>query len=956
MTRELTEFIKTWNHQGDEVADKVTYWNALLRLLGVPQQQIDNKTYIDYEKKVDVKANTFGQNTPFRGSIDAYIPSQHILIEQKSFGVDLAKAERRNNGGDKSPITPYGQARRYDNNLALDEKAKFIVLSNFNEIWIYDVRKSLDATPIKLTLAELPKQISLLDFLVKKDDTIHLEKEKKISIQAGEIVAKIYNELEKQYVDPTSEAAKKSINTLCVRLVFCLYAEDAGLFQNKSQFHDYLQNIEPNKMGKALRTLFKVLDKPNGENGELPNERVIDDGSDLFGPYFEQENPELAAFPFVNGGMFSDESIVIPPFTAELKRILLEDASEQFDWSSISPTIFGAVFESTLNPETRRQGGMHYTSVENIHKVIDPLFLNNLKAELNEIKGYKLQSTRKKKAQEFQDKLSKLTFFDPACGSGNFLTETFLQLRHLENEAIRIQTKGASLLDTGQADNYIKVSIQQFYGIEINDFAVSVAKTALWIAEDQMMKETQELFWGAQWDFLPLKTYTHIHEGNALRMDWQKVLPNYACHYVLGNPPFVGANKLSKDQKLDTNSVMKSISKSRMLDYVANWYVKASDYMSKTKIHAAFVSTNSITQGVQVPILWPYLLKKGIKINFAWQSFKWANDASHGAQVVVVIIGFSYEESKIKNIFSSNKVLECNNITPYLTSGSMILPKSRRKPFENMPIMMKGIDLSDGGYYTFHKNEKDVFIKQEPGSEKYFHKYLSGRELIHGKPRYVLWLKDADPSELNKLPLVKQRIDQVHKYRSSKDTIDMKKFADQPLRPTSLRFYSKTHSGSILAVPRVSKPREWPLMTYIDSSTICADKIFLIDNCPIYNLGILESKLHNYWLKLFGGRLGDGITYSNSLIYNTFPWPNATDDQKQKINQTAQGILDARANHPNDSLADMYDPLLMPIDLRKAHETNDKAVLEAYGLPVDATESEIVAHLFKMYEKLTANK
>ena len=966
MTQELTEFIKTWNHQGDEVADKVTYWNTLLRILGVPQQQIDNKTYIDYEKKVDVKANTFGQNSPFRGSIDAYIPSQHILIEQKSFGVDLAKAERRNNGGDKSPITPYGQARRYDNNLALDEKAKFIVLSNFNEIWIYDVRKSLDATPIKLTLAELPKQISLLDFLVKKDDTIHLEKEKKISIQAGEIVAKIYNELEKQYVDPTSEAAKKSINTLCVRLVFCLYAEDAGLFQNKSQFHDYLQNIEPNKMGKALRTLFKVLDKPNGENGELPNKRVIDDGSDLFGPYFEQENPELAAFPFVNGGMFSDESIVIPPFTAELKRILLEDASEQFDWSSISPTIFGAVFESTLNPETRRQGGMHYTSVENIHKVIDPLFLNDLKAELNEIKGYKLQSTRQKKAQEFQDKLSKLTFFDPACGSGNFLTETFLQLRHLENEAIRIQTEGASLLDTGQADNYIKVSIQQFYGIEINDFAVSVAKTALWIAEDQMMKETQELFWGAQWDFLPLKTYTHIHEGNALRMDWQKVLPNYACHYVLGNPPFVGLSslpvknkELKKEQTNDMDLVFKDLPKHGKLDYVAGWYEKAANYMQNTKVKTAFVSTNSITQGEQVGILWKHLFQdKNVVIMFAYRSFVWNSQATMKAHVHCVIIGFTCAK------YSGNILLfdelgnykKVKQINGYLIdySTNAYIQSRKRKPPIGLPEMHKGSQPTDGGNLIL-KNEIEYkkFIEKNPKLKPFVKLYIGSQELINNKKRYCLWLQNVNPDVFAKNKDVIERLKRVVESRKKSSTLSVRKNAEiTPYLFTQIR----QPDTDYIAVPEVSSEnRSYIPVALLSKDVIASNKLYLIPSAQLWIFSILISKVHMAWMRIVSGRMKSDYSYSPA-VYTNFPWLNLSKETKDELANKASSILAARKQYPNASLASLYNDFTMPADLRKAHEANDKAVLEAYGLPVDATESEIVAHIFKMYEKLTANK
>ena len=566
------------------------------------------------------------------------------MIEQKSNGVDLFKAESRPNGGDTEKITPFEQAKRYDNHLGSKEKANFLVLSNFNQIVIYDVRESVDVKPVIIDLKDLGKDLYLLDFLVKPDETKRLEKEKQISVAAGELVSKIYNEFANifaKYDGVDDEKIKHSINTLCVRLVFCLYAEDAGLFNAKEQFYNYLEPVAPNKCGVALKALFKVLDTKI-------DDRTKDD------PFWNDENPELSQFPYVNGGLFADTDIIIPPFSDELKDIVLNQASRGFDWSDISPTIFGAVFESTLNPETRRQGGMHYTSVENIHKVIDPLFLNDLKAELEDIKQYKNKKTIKEKAIAFQEKLSNLTFFDPACGSGNFLTETFLSLRRLENEAIRLELGGESVLDVGQADDWIKVSIQQFFGIEINDFAVSVAKTALWIAEDQMMKETQDLLYAPDWDFLPLKTYTKIHEGNALRMDWNKVLPNYACHYVIGNPPFSGKKEQTKEQKEDLRYVFhvakrdKSVS---VLDYVCCWYKKANEYITGTKIQVAFVSTNSISQGEQVAPLWLHL--NNLSINFVWQSFAWNSEAKAKAKVHVIIIGFSDKNMlKRKNSFS----------------------------------------------------------------------------------------------------------------------------------------------------------------------------------------------------------------------------------------------------------------------------------------------------------------
>lgn len=941
-TKELKDFIQTWQTQGSEVADKVTYWNTLLELLGVPKQQIENKTYIEYEKPIKLK-----ENEKFHGSIDAYIPSTKVLIEQKSNGVDLFKAESRPNGGDTEKITPFEQAKRYDNHLGSREKANFLVLSNFNRIVIYDVRDSIDAKPVTIDLKDLKKNLYLLDFLVNPDETKRLATEKKVSIDAGELVSKIYNELANifaKYDQVDDKKIKHSINTLCVRLVFCLYAEDAGLFATKEQFYNYLQPIAPNKIGLALKALFKVLDTKI-------DDRKKDD------PFWEDEHPELSQFPYVNGGLFKEEDIIIPPFTPELKDIVLNQASRHFDWSNISPTIFGAVFESTLNPETRRQGGMHYTSVENIHKVIDPLFLNDLKAELEDIKQYKNKKTIKEKARAFQEKLANLTFFDPACGSGNFLTETFLSLRRLENEAIRLELGGESVLDVGQAGDWIHVSIQQFFGIEINDFAVSVAKTALWIAEDQMMKETQDLVYAPDWDFLPLKTYTKIHEGNALQMDWNKVLPNYACHFIVGNPPFVGSKKQTKEQKQDQRNIFKGVKRSDGLDFVACWYAKAINYMQGTHIQSAFVSTNSIVQGTQVPVLWHYLFSKNLQINFAYRSFKWDSEAKDKAQVICVIIGFSaFKLKKPKYIFEGRQKYQVKNISPYLTDNSNMYITANKKPISNVPEIMVGICLKDDGNYVFTSDEKKAFVDKEPQAKSLFHSYYMGRDFLNNKSRYILWFKGVNPSKLNSMPLVLDRIKKVREFRSKVSSPDTRHYMDEPMRPTRYAYFANEHKNNALAIPRISAPRDYIPMSIVDKNAICGDSIFLAEIHTPYMFGVLESKAHTLWAKLLCNRLGNGIRYSNTIAYNNFPFPDATDEQKAKIEKTAQEILNARKLYPDSSLADLYNPLTMPSELRKAHKANDKAVLQAYGLKTDATESEIVAHLFKMYEKLTKTK
>ena len=942
---EIQDFIATWTDKGSEVADKVTYWNALLRFLGVPQKQIDDKTFIEYEKPI--KLNSIEH---FHGSIDAYIPSTKVLIEQKSHGVDLFKPEDRPNGGQVEKITPYEQARRYDNNLPADEKARFLVLCNFTQIVVYDVRQSLDTKPYIIELKDLKHDLSRLSFLVDLSQNQHLEKEKRVSLAAGELVGKIYNELLKiyaQYGDIKEDKITKSINALCVRLVFCLYAEDAGLFNDHEQFYDYLKDVKPNKIGVALRELFKVLDT---------KDRTKDD------PFFEDEKPELAAFPYVNGGLFHDTDVIIPPFTPELKHILLDEASRQFDWSDISPTIFGAVFESTLNPDTRRQGGMHYTSVENIHKVIDHLFLNDLKAELQAIKDKYDQAGKltkwQKKAMakdtlDFQAKLSKLTFMDPACGSGNFLTETYLSLRKLENETIRLRTMGESILDMGDKD-IIQVSIQQFFGIEINDFAVSVAKTALWIAEDQMMKETQDLIAGAEWDFLPLQSYNHIHEGNALTMDWNKILPNYACHYLISNPPFVGARKMTDEQKSETRELFSNISNSGVLDYVSNWYKKAAQYMEETPIRTAFVSTNSITQGEQVKALWKPLLDAGIEIDFAYRSFAWSSEASQQATVTCVIVGFSCKNhAKNKYIFDNGQKEKASYINPYLIDCQPCFIESRRKPISDMPQMYLGCDWKDNDIYLFTKDEMDNFLKQEPGAKKFFRPYIMGREFLNRTQKYCLWLVNATSADLAKLPKVAEKVRQVKQFRKDSSSKDTQRYADMPTRPARLRYYSKERNTIALALPRISTDkREYMPMELIKPDVIAGSSILLIPEASLYVLGVLESSVHMNWLKVVCGRLGTGFRYSNGLVYNNLPWPNPTPKQKSKIEKTAQAILDARDLEPDSSLANLYDKDFMPIALKKAHEANDKAVREAYGIDSNASENEVITKLFNMYEKL----
>ena len=609
------DFYEQWKERADEKKDTQSFWLDLLRMV----YGVENPTqFITFEKTVQ-----FENSKKFA---DGYIPETKIIIEQKSGDIDLSRGELQSDG---AILRPDQQARRYANNLPYDEKPKYIIVSNFKEIWVYDENRP-HSDPEKILLKDLPKEYYRLQFVVDTGN-VHIKKEMELSIKAGEIVGEFYNALRDQYRDPENPETLKSLNKLCVRLVFCLYAEDAGLFGRKSAFHDYLVRYEVEDCREAIRRLFNVLN-------QKPEERD---------PYLKDD---LAAFPYVNGGLFDGEDIEIPQFTDEIRELILSKASDDFDWSEISPTIFGAVFESTLNPETRRKGGMHYTSIENIHKVIDPLFYDDLCKEFEEIKDIKVAKTRNQKLEDFRDKLASLTFLDPACGSGNFLTETYLSLRRLENEAIEILQGGKTSFGIL---NPIKVHINQFYGIEINDFAVTVAKTALWIAEAQMMQKTAQIMY-QDLEFFPLKTYTNIIEGNALRTDWNEVIPAEKLSYIMGNPPFVGNKLFSDEQKEDMQLVFGG--RQARLDFVSAWYVIAARYIKDTNIHCAFVSTSSIAQGVQVDSLWSVLEEYGIRIDFAYRSFVWDSEATLKAHVHCVIIGFSQIGVKDKYIFDSGIV------------------------------------------------------------------------------------------------------------------------------------------------------------------------------------------------------------------------------------------------------------------------------------------------------------
>lgn len=833
------QFSARWAGKGNERSDTQAFWIELLGEVFGVERPTD---YIRFERDIKLGHVSF---------LDAFIPSTHVLIEQKSLGVDLDTPQRQSDG---TLLTPFRQAARYNS-------------------------------------AQSPETL-------------------------------------------------RSLNMLCVRIVFCLYADDAGLFGKRGFFYQYFEPFVkfPHIFRLELIRFFRVLDTPQEQRD-----------------HYERKFYPL---PYVNGGLFADDSVEVPEFSPEaIHALMMVDEKKKFDWSGISPTIFGAVFESTLNPETRRTGGMHYTSVENIHRVIDPLFLDRLRDEFDNLKAITEPRRRRAELLAFQARIAELRFFDPACGSGNFLTETYLSLRRLENEVVR-----AAAVDTqdmpalGEAFTPIRVSIDRFYGIEINDFAVVVARTAMWIAETSMKRETASIV-HHDLDFFPLRSEAHIAEGNALRLDWRTVCPS--PDYIIGNPPFVGAYLMSPEQKEDLLSVYvdevgKPYKDTRMADYVAGWYFKAGEMMQGTAIRAALVSTNSITQGEQVPAIWKPLVDRfGIHIDFAYRTFRWDSEMAEKAHVHCVIIGFSTAPADhLPRIYDNNgDFIEVSHLNFYLMEVEDVFVESRTKALCDVPEMVYGNKPVDDGNYLFTLEERNTFIKLEPQAAKYFRPWYGAHEFINNKPRYCLWLGDCSPAELRRMPHAMKRVEAVRQFRLVSKSPSTRKMADNP---TQFYFKSMPDTPYLLVPSTSSERRQYIPIGFMQPEAISSNLVHIIPSARLYHFGLLTSSVHNAWMRAVCGRLKSDYRYSNTIVYNNFPWPTVTDADRAKIEATAEAILDARAKYPDSSLADLYDATAMPPDLRRAHSRNDAAVLRLYGLPADATEPTIVAHLMNLYKELIA--
>ena len=965
----IRAFVARWKGKGNEKQEYQVFWEELAEcLLGVKH----GRECFDFQKPVPKRAVVVedGKSPKF---LDVYLKASKCVIEQKSHDISLDKPHAQSDG---KKLNALEQAQRYYDNLNLPEKGRYTIACNFQEFRIFDNYHS-DKDPEKLLLEELPRRWRYLRGVLSGLETAtHEEMQEAAAKTASGFVAHLYSLLQKQYSPhELTPDILHQFNVFCVRVVFCLYADDAEVFDN-NQFHAFLNTFDARKLQEKFRWLFLALNQPISNRP---------DSYDI----------EIKGFPYVNGGLFGGSEVPIPRISDEIRELLLDGSNHlyyindkdkgPFEWSLISPTNFGCIFESTLDPATREKNGMHYTSPENIHRVIDPLFLDDLTGELNTIFGMPVVTKQDKEQREsalrdFRKKISKLRFLDPACGSGNFLTETFKSLRRLEMRIVS-ELPNYGIEDgviTEKNQSFIKnpcwVSINQFYGIEINDFAVQVANTALWISDCQMIAEAEEAF-NVSINPLPLLKNQNIHCGNALEMNWEQVISPRSLDYIIGNPPFKGARGGgdSKEEKERKKAQMQAVMSDRdahgkpvwqsigNFDYVCAWYARAAQYMQQNSaIRAALVSTNSIVQGEQAVLLWQPLMEHfNARISFAWRSFVWNNQAKKTAQVHCVIVGFYCSKRRKPgdcHIYQENEeVITCGRINNYLYPyPCYFINPGLTKPLCDVPKIGIGNKPIDGGHYLFSEAEMENFIAKEPGSAEFFHKWYGAVEFTTGVPRYCLWLGECEPHILDKLPNCRKRIEAVRAYRLKSDSVQTRQLA---LKPT--RFHVENMPKSdYLVIPQVTtQRRDYIPFGYMTPDVLCGDKVRLMPNAALYHFGILESSIHMAWVKMVCGRMKSDYSYSIEIVYNNFPWPKGiSSEQIGAIEQTASQILDARKNHPDSTLRQLYDPAMMPADLTEAHQANDRAVLAAYasmGITQNMNDEEIALILLRESVRLS---
>ncbi|MBP5468714.1 MAG: N-6 DNA methylase [Candidatus Riflebacteria bacterium] len=922
--QQAKRFVEIWKHkQVTERQGYVLFWIDLLQMI-FGDKNVTSRIKPEETINLDKHSNY----------MDVFFPDVRVLIEQKARGIDLGKPAKQSDGSMK---TPYEQALSYNNSLKPNEIAYYIITSNFDEIWIYDLNsKRGKVDPIKLKLEDLTERFDYLSFLIHETRTLD-ELERDITFESGDIIGNLYNKFLEQYEHNYGEITDnilRDLNKLCVRLVFCFYAEDAGIFDERNYFQHYMDLVPLSSYNRELKAIFKIFNVKDNDR--------------------DPSDEELNRFPYLNCDLFKGD-IKIPTMTKELKA-LIHDASIT-DWSKINPSIFGALFESTLNTEERRDGGMHYTSTDNIRKIVEPLFFNDLETEFEKIKKISNHNNRIKELMKFQTKISNLKFLDPACGSGNFLTYTYKRLRELENKVIieaNPSIKDGQKILASKVLNTIKVSIDNFYGIEINDFACDVAYVALYIAEAQMKNKTvEEIGYIDELALTPIRTEAHIHCANACSIDWNEVCPKSKMSYVIGNPPFHGGMYMNKRQKAEIKKIFDKVNGNGEMDYVCGWYKLSAEYIKDTDIRCAFVSTNSICQGSSVITFWKHLIQTyNTQIDFAYTSFIWNSEAKDSAKVHCVIVGFSDKGIAEKYIYHNDGNFEkCSHINPYLTANADFFIETRDKPLckEALPIHIGSMPR---GNFKITPNERKAIINKYPYTEKWIRPYIGSEEFLNNKERYCLWMVGANPTEVLKCKPIIKKLEAVRKSREESPAEETRKLAEAD-KYMYFAQIADSKEDYIIIPKSTSGKREYLPIGFMKKEVIGSDLVFLMPKGGLYEFGILMSKLHNIWIKMVAGRLKSDPRYSKDIVYNNFPWCKPTKKQKKKIEETAKAILEVREKHSDTTLANMYSNLSSFGDLLKAHENNNKAVLEAYGIKKDANENYCFNYLLKLYGEYT---
>lgn len=910
-------FASRWANKGNENQDTQRFWiDFYQNVLGVE----DAVSRLEFEKPVSTDASAHD------GYIDVFIPSAKTLVEQKSLGIDLAKEETRQ--GRK--VTPAKQGNAYAQGMPLSQQPRYIIACNFSDFWVFDrERDSLCREPLfRLPLAELPKNLAAIQFL-KGGAEAPATISRAVSVEAGKIMSKLHDQVAEAFDDPDAPENHHALSVLMTRLMFLMFCEDSGLVAPNA-FRDYVSHFQAGDLRRGLKDLFIWLD-------------TRDEDRDKYA------EPWLKKLPYMNGGLFREKT-EIPPLSENFRHTLIVEGCQEFDWAGVSPTVFGSIFEGALSHDHRRANGQHFTSPENIHKVIDPLFLDGLKAEFDEACAKPVAGGARTRAlKDLHEKIGDISILDPAAGSGNFLTESYLCLRQLENRILfELQGVQTSISFEESGDRDVLVSLKNFHGIELEDFACCVARTALWIAEKQADADTAKVTQRVYQE-LPLTDYAGVVNANALRIDWNEVVPADEVSYVLGNPPFIGHQWRNEDQQSDMGLIFKGVHGAGKLDYVCCWFEKAAAFIKGKDARCAFVSTNSVCQGESVGILWRRFAEEGIEIDFAWRSFIWDSQSNDEAHVHVVAVGFGNGSKVPKKIYEGREVAEVDHINGYLSAAPDVFIANRGKPVNHgAPEMTKGSQPTDGGSLILTDDERATLIDAHPDLEKVIRPFIGGREFLNGGDRWCLWFDGEDMSKFV-YPEIRARLESVAEARKKSPTKSVREAAGTPMLFTQIR----QPESSYIAIPEVSSGRRRYLpIGFIDASVIASNKLRFIPSDSMFIFGLLSSWLHASWMRTVAGRLKSDFSYSPS-VYNSFVFPDADEKQMLAVERAAQGVLDARAMNPDATLANMYDPdneVFYP-HLMKAHADLDAAVEAAYGVNFGGDEKKAVAHLFSLYAK-----